>query len=405
MGAMRRRFSFVVPRYGAGIAGGAETLVGSLAGKLAERGDSVEVLTTCAKDNRTWENAFPPGTSVENGVTVRRFSVDPRDLEKWIPLQIAISEGMRLSIESQFEWLRESVNSSGLYEYIAEHAAEYEAIFFAPYLFGTTFWGSLISPANSYLIPCLHDENYAYVDVIQSMFRIVRGCLFNAIPERDLALSLYGLIPGDEVGMGFDPFPDNEEDSLNSYFQEKFPYILYVGRKETGKNVQLLIDYFVEGKNHGLRDDVKLVIVGGGSFSDLGRDSVLARGDVIDLSHVSERDKQRLIRHALYLCQPSRNESFSIVLMEAWLLRTPVVVHAGCPVTSHHVVESGGGLYFSTAGDLELVTKTMLEDEDLRRSFAMAGKEYVLRRYSWDAVLKRFDQVMEKLSTWESRIG
>jgi len=55
-----RRYAFVVPRFGEGIAGGAETLVGALARHLAQRGDRVEVFTTCARDNRTWENEFPP---------------------------------------------------------------------------------------------------------------------------------------------------------------------------------------------------------------------------------------------------------------------------------------------------------------------------------------------------------
>jgi len=49
-----RRFCFVVPRFFEGIAGGAETLMGALALKLHERGDYVELLATCARDNRTW---------------------------------------------------------------------------------------------------------------------------------------------------------------------------------------------------------------------------------------------------------------------------------------------------------------------------------------------------------------
>jgi glycosyltransferase involved in cell wall biosynthesis len=392
----QRRFCFVVPRYFEGIAGGAETLMGSLAAKMRERGDYVELLATCARDNRTWANEFPSGESAVAGTRLLRFPVDDRDLDKWIPIQVAIHEGKPVSYDDQLTWMRESVNSSGLYEYLARNGDSFEAIFFGPYLFGTTFWGSQIHPKKSILIPCLHDESYAYLDLTAAMFRNVRGCLFNAAPEMELARSIYGEIPGGVVGMGFEPPEEAEIAGLEPYFDRSFPYILYLGRKEMGKNAHLLMDYFCQAKGLGLiHADTRLVILGGGSFSDLHRQDLLERGDIIDLPHLSERDKQRVIRHSLYLCQPSTNESFSIVLMEAWMLGTPVVVHGGCPVTKHHVMESAGGLYISSASDLGGVTSYLSQDSNIRSVFAARGLDYVKREFSWDAVLGRFDRVLE----------
>jgi glycosyltransferase involved in cell wall biosynthesis len=393
-----RRFAFVIPRYFEGIAGGAETLVGNLAAQLKARGDDVEIWATCAKDNRTWANEFAPGVSQVCGMPLRRFLVDPRKLDAWIPIQLALHDGQSISTDDQLTWMAESVNSRALYEHIHKEACNVDALFFGPYLFGTTFWGSLIAPAQSILIPCLHDEAYAYQDVIASMFRQVRGCLFNAEPEMDLARSLYGEIAGDVVGMGFEPPNADHVSALEPYFSEPSPYILYLGRKETGKNVHVLIDYFVEAKTDGLiPDEVKLVILGGGSFDDLHRPEVLRRKDVVDLPHLSERDKQRLLRHALFLCQPSTNESFSIVIMEAWMVGTPVVVHGACSVTRHHVEESRGGLYFSSAHDLAGVVKYLLGDPAGREALASSGAAYVRREYSWPAVLKRFDAALERL--------
>jgi glycosyltransferase involved in cell wall biosynthesis len=394
----QRRYAFIVPRYYEGIAGGAETLVGNLASRLKARGDHVELWATCAKDNRTWENFFPAGSSTVDGLSLTRFPVDERNLDTWIPIQISMHQGEEISLEDQLTWMRESVNSAALYEHIAKSAQLFDALFFGPYLFGTTLWGSLIAPERSVLIPCLHDESYAYQDVVASMFRQVRGALFNALPEMELARSLYGEIPGGVVGMGF-TFPDSEEvGKLEPYFSENFPYILYLGRKETGKNVHLLIDTFCEAKEEGLiSKEVKLAILGGGSFDDLHRPEALAREDIIDLPHVSERDKQRLLRHALYLCQPSTNESFSIVIMESWMVGSPVVVHANCAVTRHHVVESAGGLYFSSAHDLAGVTQHYLSDLSARDVHARAGAAYVNREYSWTAVLERFDQTVSEI--------
>jgi glycosyltransferase involved in cell wall biosynthesis len=394
----QRRYAFIVPRYYEGIAGGAETLVGNLAQHLKARGDHVEVWATCAKDNRTWENAFPPGVSQVDGLPLIRFKVDNRDLDTWIPIQIAMHQGDEISLDDQLAWMRESVNSQDLYRHIAQHASSFDALFYGPYLFGTTLWGALIAPERSILIPCLHDEPYAYQEVVASMFRQVKGCLFNAHPEMELARSIYGDIPGGVVGMGFNLPKPAEVESLEPYFEEPFPYILYLGRKETGKNVHLLIDSFCEAKEDGLiPDNVRLAILGGGSFDDLHRPEALTRGDVIDLPHVSERDKQRLLKHALYLCQPSTNESFSIVIMESWMVGTPVVVHSNCAVTRHHVVESGGGLYFSSSQDLAGVTIYFLSDSAARSRHAQAGARYVADEYAWPAVLERFDKTLENL--------
>jgi glycosyltransferase involved in cell wall biosynthesis len=214
----------------------------------------------------------------------------------------------------------------------------------------------------------------------------------------ELARSLYGDIQGGVVGMGFVPPTPEYVEALEPYLSDGAPYILYLGRKETGKNVHILIDYFVEAKAQGLLPhEVRLAILGGGSFDDLHRPEVLSRSDIIDLPHMSERDKQRLLKHALFLCQPSTNESFSIVIMEAWMVGAPVVVHSACPVTRHHVERSRGGLYCSSAHDLAGVVRYFLEDREARRRHAAAGREYVKEEYSWSSVLGRFDDVVERL--------
>lgn len=78
-----------------------------------------------------------------------------------------------------------------------------------------------------------------------------------------------------------------------------------------------------------------------------------------DLGFVHLQDKYDAYAAAEFLLQPSLMESFSIVIMEAWLAGTPVMVHAGCSVTKDHVERSGGGLHFkdypSFAEGLELL--------------------------------------------------
>ena len=169
------RLAFVLPRYGKALGGGAETLLGSLARELAAKPyldqfevEKVEVWTTCALDHRTWENELKQGVGEEDNIVVRRFLVSPRNLDAFIESELLIAEGRPLSSEQQLSWLEQSVNSHDLYEHIAKHAKDFDFILFAPYLFGTSFWGPLIAPERSILVPCLHNEPYAY----QPVFRL-----------------------------------------------------------------------------------------------------------------------------------------------------------------------------------------------------------------------------------------
>ncbi|MCI5064715.1 glycosyltransferase family 4 protein [bacterium] len=413
------RFAFVLPRYFEGIVGGAETLSGELAQQAQKLGAEVEIWTTCARDNRSWENSFPPGTEAVHGITTRRFAVDERDLEQWIPLQIRLSQGVVLSLEEQFLWMEESVTSTGLLEHIRRACApgkeEVDLVFFAPYLFGTTFWGSLVAPEKSVLIPCLHDEPNAYLEIVASMFRQVRGCLFNAKPEEQLAQRLYGgglqgTIAGGVVGMGFEnlaegevpPYlPPRHEDAARF---EADQYLLYLGRMETGKNAHLLLDFFVENKERGLLpEELSLVIAGGGSFSDLERPHYEGREDILAVGRVSEEEKRALLRHALVLVQPSTNESFCIVMMEGWREGTPALVHEGCDVTKFHVHSSGGGLYFRDAEDFGGTVRYLMEHPEQAEAFGEAGRAYVAQEYSWEAVRARFSEVVGELLAQEPR--
>lgn len=386
-----RKLCFVIPRYYSGIAGGAETLLSNLAFRAAAQGHEVTILTTCAKDNRTWENVYPEGESQEQQVCIKRFRVDARNLDVWIPLQIKLNDGLRLTLDEQLDWMSESVNSQGLYEHLHNESAHYDLIFLGPYLFGITFWASRIAPQKSILVPCLHDERAAYLEIMKDMFTSVKGCIFNAHAEKVLAERLYTHVTGMEVGMGFEV-----QEVSHQVGEYPIPYILYLGRKETGKNVHVLIDYFCAAKKMMSElAPLKLLIAGGGSFSDILRPDALSRNDIIDVPHLSEEKKQSLIKNALALVQPSTNESFSIVIMEAWLQSVPSLVHAHCAVTREHVIDANGGLYFSDASDLAAGLCYLLQHKEVVSTLGENGRQYVLNRYSWDAVMQRFDAACE----------
>lgn len=387
----------VLPRYGADLGGGAEALVRSLLLKLAAREGErarIEVWTTCARDHRTWANELPAGRTIEDGIAVHRFPVDPRSVDIFLTAELGMQAGKKLTVPEQLDWLAHSVNSRGLYSHLSREGRAFDAILFAPYLFATTFWGALIHPDRSILIPCLHNEHYAYLEVIRHLFRSVRGLIFNAEPERQLAAELYGIesIAGRDavVGMGFDPV-----EPLLTQQRRRAPYLLYSGRKEEGKNLHKLIAWFSAGRARF--PELELVLIGAGEIGFLKE---LPAG-VTDLGFVSALERDELMADAVALCQPSTNESFSIVLMEAWQRETPVLVHAQCDVTRFHAVQSGGGLYFANGDEFVAVVEQLLRNPQLRNSLGQGGRRYVESVYSWSAVLERLDAAFAKFGIGE----
>ena len=382
--------AFVVPRYGEEVVGGAEDLARRTAEELARRGYRVSALATRALDHHTWRDHYPEGTIIINGVRVTRFGArtllgDP-SLHRVLAL---LAAGEQLSPDDQLRWLEGVVTSDRLFDHIRSSGREYSHLIFLPYLFGTTYFGSEIHPERSYIIPCLHDEPYAHQSLIKSMLAGARGLMFNSPGERRLAARLLCLEdPGPVVGMGFDPLAGDP-----GAFRDRTPvrgdFVLYAGRREEGKNIPLLVEYFrrFASRNPGR---ASLVLMGAGEVS-IPFDSSHV---IFDLGRVSERHKWDGYAAAGVFCQPSVNESLSIVLLESWLSGTPALVHRACEVTREHVRSSGGGLTFSDYPEFAEALLMLLDDGDLSHRMGEAGRRYVEEEYNWDSVIERLLQAL-----------
>ena len=121
------------------------------------------------------------------------------------------------------------------------------------------------------------------------------------------------------------------------------------------------------------------------------------RGEVLDLGFVPPQDKVDAYAAAVALCQPSLLESFSIVMMEAWLCGTPTLVHARCAVTRDHCLASNGGLFFDDYFEFAEAVDLLRDNPDLRRRLADNGRAYVLAHFTWDRVTANYLRVLERL--------
>ena len=385
--ASAERLAFVPPWYGADILGGAEQVCRTTAERLAAAGVPVEVLTTTAKDLFTgWSvDAHPPGTAIENGVPVTRFPLDRSPITTFGTLNDRLIAGRRLAPDEEIAYFRQSVNSQALYREIARR--ERTLFFFIPYPFGTTYFGAQVAPHWTYLIPALHDEGYARMRCWTPVFQAVRGVISLAKPERDLAQRLYGL--RDDVlllwGAGVDTSPVGDPERFRARFGIEGPFLFSVGRRDPTKNTPLLIDYVAR---YLLRhpDGPSLVLAGSGTVAIPKR----FRSKILDLGRITEQEKADGCAAALALVQPSVNESFSFVIMESWLQRRPVLVHAGSAVMAHHCRESGGGLPFSGFAEFAGCLDWLIEHPAEADRLGEAGRRYVLANYDWKVMVERY---------------
>jgi len=378
--------AIVTPWWSDQASGGAEFLAREVARQLTGRGFRVEVLSTCGRDAfADWsENHFTAGTVEENGLTVRRFSLDARDARRFGQLYEALAQGRRLTPFEEGEFFAHSVNSRALYAFIEEHRGGY-VFCFLPYLYGTTYFGIQAAGERAILIPCLHNEPIAYLMRFQRVMAAVRGLWFLSEPEYHFARALYPLqrVVARVVGAGMDFCGKGDGERFRREHGLEGPCILFAGRRVQGKGFGLVLDYFTRfSKRHA---EWTLLLAGPGQFA--GADELPAR--VCDLGFVEKQTLWDAMAAATVFCQPSRYESFSYVLMEAWVQGAPALVNAHCEVLRRQCEVAGGGLWF---GDEEEFERTLLYLEAHpaeARQMGRQGAEYVASHCCWPDVMDR----------------
>ena len=111
--------------------------------------------------------------------------------------------------------------------------------------------------------------------------------------------------------------------------------------------------------------------------------------DILSLGFVSEQDKFDGIAGAKLLVLPSRFESLSIVVLEAFSLKVPVLVNGECEVLKAHCVNSNAGLYYFGSEEFEQMLNFMLADEQILMQLGDNGCRYVEDNYQWSVVISK----------------
>lgn len=382
------------PRYGDEVVGGSEAVMREAAEGLAARGWDVEILTTCARDHYTWRNVYPEGVTEVGGVTLRRFPAVPPAIEERDALGRRILLGLPLSYDDQCRWINATLRVPGLFRYLVAHAGEYQAVILSPYLSWLTVACIDIAPERTVLMPCVHDEPYAYLEMFRALLAKPAWLWFLSEPERDLAVGLAPLGNRTVTGAGVTPPASYDPEGFRRRHRLDRPFVLYAGRREPEKGWDALLAGFeLAVATYGL--DMDLVAIGAGE--PIIPPSIAPR--VRDLGFVTEADRNNAFAAAEAYLQPSANESFSRTVMEAWLAGTPVIASSRGAVVRWHCERSRGGLIYED--DLELAQCLLLvaEAPGAARELAAKGRAYVLERYPWASVLDRMEDALRLLGS------
>ena len=384
--------AFVCPRFAEhGTVGGAETLLKALAERASAAGRDVEFLTTCATDHFTWANTMPPGPRNIGNLRVIFFPVDEdRNLHVFNQLQRSIDRRTPLDPADEDQWAANGVNSRALIDYLKENIARFDKVIMGPYLFSLIHYASAVAAEKTVLVPCLHDEGFAYLALTKALFHRTPTILYNTEPEKALARRIHDLPDhGAVVGLGLDPF-DVDPAAFSRKHQIAQPYVMYAGRREELKGTPLLTAY-VNAFRQRSGKDIRLVMSGRGHIEAPPEMS----DAILDIGFVSEQEKHEAMAGAVCFIHPSVNESLGIVLLESWLAGAPVLVHAKSDVLVDQCRRSGGGLWFRHYPDFEEALKQLLTQPERRKKLADAGKKFVLNEYSWMAVEQRLFRALD----------
>ena len=361
-----------------------------MARELNRRGVASMVFTTCSASpyDSWWEDYYEPGVYTVDGIETHRFAT-----VKAQSGYEAVIEKMRrgeiLTARDEQDFFTCGINSNLLVDALEHYVDRDYELLALPYFHGLTH--SVINryPGKISLTPCFHDEPQFYWETTETLLRNAKRIFFNSSEEKQMAIKQYGPVVGRRIvesivaGVGVElSVCDDERETISERVPES--YFVYAGRKEVGKNVHLLCQWFA-GYVEKFDSKAKLIFIGGGDTS-----LVPSSDYFIDFGFVSEAMKQQLIRRSRGVINLSENESFSIVIMEGWLLGVPAIVSARCAVTKNHVRRCDGGLYVSSGDEFALALNYLEENDAARSQLAANGQRYVSREFSFDAVLSRY---------------
>jgi glycosyltransferase involved in cell wall biosynthesis len=280
-----------------------------------------------------------------------------------------------------------------LIDYLKANYNEYTVFIFFTSIYYPTALGVLEVAKKSILIPTLHDELVSYFSGYKKTMAAAEWIFFNTEAEKILAEKLFPILTTKKqiVAVGVDLYEKNgNEELLLKKVDVTQPYLVYVGRIDYGKGCDMLIEYFIKCIEE-LKLNISLVMVGKINMSKIKHPSI------IYTDFVDDETKAALMQQALALVIPSEFESLSLVLLESFACKTPVIANGKSAVLKNHITTSNGGWYFENYNEFKNIILNSCKTPNENDIKAENGFNYVAKNYSWQNVVSKFIGAIEDI--------
>jgi glycogen(starch) synthase len=404
---------FLIHRYPPAV-GGSERFVQAIARRLVAEGHQATVYTSNLLEMEGFwlrgRERLATGWEDDTGVRVRRFDAVVLPLHSamsqllgrvpWAPLGLTmLPPGLFLPD------LWRAVRAGGEFDVI--HASAYPSLMYLGNV------AARRSGARLVLMPCTHPRGDG--DGAQGRHFISKRVVnlhhqadaIIALTERERQMMKRAGVEGEQLhvtGAGVDPASALRADGTR--FRQQYelasdtPIVSFVGHKTVGKGALHLLDacevLLAE------RPSLTFALVGALTKDFTQRYQSLPddiRRRVLNLS-LSEQEKHDLLAASSVLALPSQEDSFGIVLLEAWLHGKPVIGARAGGIPD--VIDEGQTGLLVPYGDVSALSKAiswLLDHPGEADQMGSRGREITLQRWTWDTVYKRVRSVYKQILT------
>jgi len=187
----------------------------------------------------------------------------------------------------------------------------------------------------------------------------------------------------------------------NSKFQIPKPYILYLGRIETKKNIEgILAAYKILKEKFQIPHELILAGMPGFGYDEIKLKIVNCKLKIIETGYISEKEKWQLMKEADIFLFLSFYEGFGLPVLEAQAAGVPVITSFNSSLPEI----AGQGALFVDPKNFEQIAeavKSIIDDNALRAKLIELG--YVnIKKFSWEKCAR---ETLEILIKNESRAG
>ncbi|MDQ3180905.1 MAG: glycosyltransferase family 4 protein, partial [Acidobacteriota bacterium] len=169
------------------------------------------------------------------------------------------------------------------------------------------------------------------------------------------------------------------------------PFFLFVGRLERIKGLQNVIPIFKE------LPEYDLLIAGDGEYKKALMNIAGDSANIKFLGRLSQKDLQNLYRRAVSIIVPSIcYETFGIIIIEAFSMKTPAIVH-NLGALPEVIEDSGGGFIYNNENELVDAIRKLAQNHTLRDELGNNGYQAFLKFWNEEAHLAQYFGLIKKI--------